>query len=114
MTQTWRGVRGWGKVGLGEVKKGQREVCEGEGDAFGAGRNNINTLAAVVGEGWAKGKSTIPVRGPSVAVFGTREGKAKLARGVNRVGGEVVWETVEAEREGSGRQGRMTLRVISE
>ncbi len=35
-------------------------------------------------------------------VFGTREGKAKLARGVNRVGGEVVWETVEA---GPGREG---------
>jgi hypothetical protein len=47
-------------------------------------------LAAVVGKGWAKGKDAIPVRGPSVAVFGTGEGKAELARGVNRVGGEVV------------------------
>ncbi len=66
----------------------------------GAGSNNINKLAAVVGKG--KVKSAIPVRGPSVLVFGTREGKAKLARGVNRVGREVVWETVEA---GPGREG---------
>jgi hypothetical protein len=56
----------------------------------------------VVRKSGAKGKSAISVRGPSVAVFGTREGKAKLARGVNRVGGEVVWETVEA---GPGREG---------
>jgi hypothetical protein len=86
----WVGGKEWGKIGLGEVEEGQREVREGEGDAFGAGSNNIYTLAAVVGKGWAKGKSAIPVRGPSVAVFGTREGKAKLARGVKRVGGEVV------------------------
>ncbi len=46
-----------------------------------AGGNNIYTLAAVVGEGWAKGKSAIPVRGPSVAVFGTGENKTELARG---------------------------------
>jgi hypothetical protein len=65
-------------------------MCEGKCNAFGAGGNNIYTLAAVVGKGWAKGKGAIPVRGPSVAVFGTREGKTELARGMNRVGGEVV------------------------
>ncbi len=86
------------------MDKGPREVCEGESDAFGAGSNNIYTLAAVVGKGWTKGKRAIPVRGPSVAVFGIREGKAKLARGVNGVGGEVIWETVEA---GPGREGRI-------
>jgi hypothetical protein len=51
-------------------------------------------LAAVVGKGWAKGESAIPVRGPSVAVVGTGEGKTELAGGVKGVGGEVVWETV--------------------
>ncbi len=51
-------------------------------------------MAAVIGKGGAKGESTIPVRGPSVAVVGTGEGKAELAGGVNGVGGEVVWETV--------------------
>jgi hypothetical protein len=69
-------------------------VGEGEGDAFRAGGDDIGTLVAVVGKGWAKGKSTIPVRGPSVAVFGTGEGKTELARRVDRVGGEVIWGTV--------------------
>ena len=56
-------------------------MCKGKGNAFGAGGNNIYTLAAVVSKGWAKGKGAIPVRGPSVAVFGTGEGKTELARG---------------------------------
>ncbi len=51
-------------------------------------------MTAVVGKGGVKGKSAIPVRGPSVAVVGTREGKAELTRWVKGVGGEVVWETV--------------------
>ena len=41
------------------------------------------------------------MRGPSVAVVGTGEGKTELARGVKGVGGEVVWETVYA---GPGRE----------
>ena len=53
-------------------------------------------MAAVVGKGWAKDKGAIPVRGPSVAVFGTGESKAELARRVERVGGEVIRETVKA------------------
>jgi hypothetical protein len=57
-------------------------VGEDEGDAFRAGGDNVDVLAAVVGKGWAKGKSAIPVRGPSVAVIGTGEGKTELARGV--------------------------------
>jgi hypothetical protein len=36
---------------------------------------------SVMGKGGAKGESAIPVRGPSVAVVGTGEGKAELARG---------------------------------
>ena len=61
-----------------------------------AGGDEIRTLAAVVGKGWAKGERAIPVRGPSVAVVGTGEGKTELAGGVEGVGGEVVWEVVEA------------------
>ncbi len=44
-------------------------------------------MAAVVGKGWAKGKS---------AVFGAGEGKTELPRRVERVGGEVIRETVKA------------------
>ena len=66
----------------------------GEGYAFRARGDDIQTLAAVVGKGWAKGESAIPVRGPSAAVVGTGEGKTELAGGLKRVGGEVVWETV--------------------
>ena len=51
-------------------------------------------MTAVVDKGWAKGKSAIPVRGPSVAVVGTGEGKTELAGGVKGVGGEIVWEMV--------------------
>ena len=43
--------------------------------------DNIDTLAAVVGKGWAKGESAIPVRGPSVAVVGTVKGKTEWAGG---------------------------------
>ncbi len=66
------------------------------------GGDDINSLTAVVGKGWAKkGKSSIPVRGPSVVMVGTGEGETELARGVNGVGGEVVWVTVKA---GPGRE----------
>jgi hypothetical protein len=74
-------------VGEGQTR---RSEIGGE-DAFRAGGDGIDPLAAVVGKGWAiKGKSAIPVRGPSVAVFGTGEGKTELAKGVDRVGGEVI------------------------
>ena len=71
-------------------------MSEGESDALRAGGNDIDPLAAVVGKGWAKDKGAIPVRGPSVAVFGTGEGKTELAKRVERVGGEVIRETVKA------------------
>jgi hypothetical protein len=48
-------------------------------------------LTAVVGKGWVKGKSAIPVRGPSVAMVRTREGETELAMG----------------GEGGGRRSRM-------
>jgi hypothetical protein len=62
-------------------------VGKGECDAFRAGGDDIDALAAVVGKGWAKGESAIPVRGPSVAVVGTGEGKTGLAGGVKGWGG---------------------------
>ncbi len=78
-------------------------MSEGEGDRLRAGGNDIDPLAAVVvvGKSWAKDKGAIPVRGPSVAVFGTGEGKTELARRVHRVGGEIIRETVKA---GPGRE----------
>jgi hypothetical protein len=45
-------------------------VCEGEGDAFSAGGDNIYTVTAVVGEGRAKVVSAVPVRVPREAVVG--------------------------------------------
>jgi hypothetical protein len=42
--------------------------------------DDIDALAAVVGKGWAKGESAIPVRGPSVAVVGTGEGGGRKSR----------------------------------
>ncbi len=65
-------------------------MCQGEGDEFRAGGDDIDSLTAVVGKGWAKSKGAIPVRSPSVAVVRVGEGNAKLVRGVNGVGGEVV------------------------
>ncbi len=59
-------------------------------------------MTTVVGEGGAKSKGVIPVRDPSVAVVRVGESKAELTRGVNRMGGEVVWELVEARPGGEG------------
>ena len=59
-------------------------------------------MAAVVGKGWAKGERAIPVRGPRFAVFRVGESEAELARGVNRVGREVIWEVVDARPGGEG------------
>ncbi len=53
----------------------QYRVQVPKGDAFRAGGNNIDALVAVVNKGGAKGERAIPVRGPSVAVVGTGEGK---------------------------------------
>ena len=69
-------------------------MCEGEGDACRAVGDNVGTLAAVVGKGWAKGEGAIPVRGPSVAVVGTVKSKTELAGRVKGMGREVIWEMV--------------------
>ncbi len=75
-------------------------------------------MASVVGKGWAKGESAIPVRGPSVAVVGTGKGQDIVGRGGEGGGrrsrmGDGVSQIDQAERVGSGRQERKTLRVIS-
>ncbi len=63
-------------------------MSEGDGDALREGGNDIDPLAAVVGEVWAKDKDVIPVRGASVPVFGTGEGKTEL---VSWPGGWIGW-----------------------
>ncbi len=60
-------------------------------------------MTTVVGKGGPKSKSAIPVGGPSVAVV--RQGRrtqGRVGQGVNGVGGEVVWEAVEARPGGEG------------
>ncbi len=50
-------------IRLGEVEEGEGKVCKGEGDAFSAGGDDIDTVTAVVGEGRAKKVvSAVPVR----------------------------------------------------
>ncbi len=55
-------IRGrvWGKVRLREVGKREGKVGKGEGDAFGAGSDDIYTVVAVVGEGRVKNKRAVP------------------------------------------------------
>ncbi len=81
-------------MGEGQTRRSETGVVGSEWvrvrDAFRAGGDDIDALAAVVSKGRAKGKSAISVRGPSVAVFGTGEGKTELARRVDRVSGEVI------------------------
>ena len=89
---------------------------KGKGDAFGAGRDDIHTVTAVVGKGGAKVVGAVPVRVPRKTVIGTVEGKTKLAGGMKRVGGEVIRKAVKTRpgREGRvGRHGRKRLRVSS-
>ena len=62
------------------------EAGKGEGDAFGAGRNNVQAVTAVVGKGWAKVVGAVPVRVPRKTVVGAVKRKTKLA-GVGEGGG---------------------------
>ncbi len=70
-------------------------------------------MTTVVGKGGAKSKSAIPVRSPSVALVRVGESKAELARGVKRVGGEVVWEAVKARPGGEGGIGAPRMHDIN-
>jgi hypothetical protein len=89
------GGKGWGRVRLGKVKKGERE-----------GDNILDAVAVVVCEGRAKDKSAVPVRVPRKAVVRAGEGEAELARGMKWVGGKVVGVAVKAR---PGREGRIKL-----
>ncbi len=80
------------------------EVDKGEGDAFGAGGDNVNAVTAVVGEGGAKIVGAVPVRVPRKTVVGVVKRKTKLAGGMKGVGGKVVWKTVQTR---PGREGRV-------
>jgi hypothetical protein len=65
-------------VGVGQTRQSERmgggsAVCEGEGDAFSAGGDDINTVTAVVGEGRAKVVSAVSVRVPREVVVGAVE-----------------------------------------
>ena len=78
---------------------------KGEGDASGAGRDDVNAVTAVVGEGGAKVEGSVPVRVPRKTVVGAVKRKTKLAGGVKGVGGEVVGKTVKTRPSREGRVG---------
>ena len=80
------------------------EVGTGEGDAFGAGGDNVNAVTAVVGEGGVKIVGAVPVGVPRKTVVGAVKRKTKLAGGMKGVGGEVVGKTVQTR---PGREGRV-------
>ncbi len=73
-------------------------MCEGERDAFSVGRDDIDTVTAVVGEGRAKVVSAVPMRVPRETVVGTVKGKTWLARHVRSlVREDAVWATQDKE-----------------
>ncbi len=92
-------------------------MCKGEGDAFKAGRNNIDSVTTVAGEGRAKVVGTVPVWIPRETVVGAVKRQDKVDRGSGKGGRRSRRKMMESrpnrEREGSGRQGRMRLRVSS-
>ena len=55
---------------------------KGEGDACGAGGDDIDAVTTVVGEGGAKIEGSVPVRVPRETVVGAVERKTKLAGGM--------------------------------
>ncbi len=60
---SWSGSAKWKNIWKWEVGKG-------EGDAFGAGGDNVNAVTTVVGEGRAKIVGAVPVRVPRKTVVG--------------------------------------------
>jgi hypothetical protein len=87
------------------VEEGEWEVGKGEGDACGAGGDDIDAVTTVVGEGGAKVEGSVPVRVPRETVVGAIERKTKLAGGMNGVGGEVVGKTAQTRPSREGRVG---------
>ena len=78
---------------------------KGEGDAFGAGGEDVDAVAAVVGEGRAKVVGSVPVRVPRKTVVGAAKREAKLAGGMKGVSGEVIRKTVQTRPGGEGGVG---------
>ncbi len=76
-----------------------------EGDAFGAGGDDVNAVTAVVGEGGAKIVGAVPVEVPRKTVVGAVKRKTKLAGGMKGVSGEVIRKTVQTRPGGKGRVG---------
>ncbi len=91
-------------VGVGLMEEWEGEVGKGEGDAFGAGEDDIHTVTAVVGEGGAKIVGAVPVGVPRKTVVGAVKRKTKLAERMKGVGGEVIRKTVKTT---PGREGRV-------
>ncbi len=81
------------------------EVGKGEGDAFGAGGDNVNAVTAVVGESGAKIVGAVPVRVLRKTVVGAVKRKTKLAGGMKVAGSEVVGKTVQTRPVREGRVG---------
>ncbi len=52
------------------MEDGEWEVGKGEGDAFGAGGEDVDAVTAVVGEGRAKVVGSVPVRVPRKTMVG--------------------------------------------
>ncbi len=86
------------------MEEWEGEVGKGEGDAFGAGGDNIDSVTAVVGEGGAKIVGAVPVGVPRKTVVGAVKRKTKLAGGMKGMGGEVIRKTVKTR---PGREGRV-------
>jgi hypothetical protein len=86
------------------VEEWEGKVGKGEGDAFGAGGDDIDSVTAVVGEVGAKIVGAVPVRVPRKTVVGAVKWKTKLAGGMKGVGGEVIRKTVKTR---PGREGKI-------
>jgi hypothetical protein len=86
------------------MEEGEGKVGKGKCDAFGAGRDDIHMVTAVVGKGGAKIVGAVPVRVPRKTVVGAVKGKTKLAGGMKGVSGEVVRKAVKTR---PGREGRV-------
>jgi hypothetical protein len=88
------------------MKEREWKVCKGEGDAFKACGDNIDSVTTVVGEGRAKVVGTVSVWIPRETVVGAVESKTELTGGMDGVGGEVVGKVMEARPSRGRERGR--------
>jgi hypothetical protein len=90
------GVHGWEWGGIFEVEEREGEVREGVRGSRSTCGNHVDTIAAVVLEGRAEEKCSLPVVAPGGTGFGGVVGDNKLSGGVDGVGGKINGETVDA------------------